>query len=140
MSKLQNDEANSITERDLLYSKSSKSKKSLRVFDRSPSLESSLSSQEGLTDLIKQKLLNTKKKNKQQQQQQQDIEVGKNNDEKKRVPKPKRIASLASALRRSSTRSDTDETIKSQETFWANAEEEFIFLFLMGKNMILWMH
>ena len=93
--------------------------KSFRVSDRSPSLESSLSSQEGLTDLIKQKLLSTKKKNKQQQQ---GIEVEENNDKKKRMPK--HIASLTSALRRSSTRSDTDETTKSQEAIWVRESDD----------------
>lgn len=92
--------------------------KTLRVFDRSPSMESSFStprlgssfsSQEGITDLIKQKLLNTKKE--------LAAEVEENNDRKK--PNP---FSFTSALRRSS--SDADETAKPQEAIWVRESDD----------------
>ncbi len=96
--------------------------KSLQIFDRSPSMESSFStprlgssfsSQEGITDLIKQKLLNTKNK--------LAAEVDENIIDKK---KPNGF-SFTSALRRSSSDAVSDETTnKSQEAIWVRESDD----------------
>ena len=94
--------------------------KKFRICDKSPSLASSFSSQEGSTGLskIKETLLNTKNK-----QQQQGIEGEENNE--KRVSPLARIIDRSSAFRRSSTKSDTDEssTQKSQEAIWVRERD-----------------
>lgn len=96
--------------------------KSLRVFDRSSSmessfsspLESSFSSQEGITDLIKQKLLNTKNKH-----QQLGIEAEEKNEKKK-----PNLFRFTSSLRRSSSDAGETNTNTSQEAIWVRESDD----------------